>query len=122
MHIKVDSPEVARMLETAVGAKRMMTFLTERKEDYNLINRELRARSGLGLKFSLVQINNSSNMTGTFSHGQLAEFGRECGGIVRYLNDDVPAPSHMPVMVRSFLQSFVMLHKVIYVKSDARCA
>ena len=118
MHIKVDDPAIARMVESSVAPKRMMTFLAEFQEDYDLINRELRARQNL--KFTLVKISNTENMSGSFSTRQLRDFGHTCGGTVHYLNDAVPAPSHMPVMVRAFLQSFTMLHKIIYVKPDPR--
>lgn len=107
------------MVESSVAPKRMMTFLTDSQEDYDLISAELRGRQRL--RFNLCCVKHTSDQSGTFSPSQLSDFGRVCGGPVRYLIDEVPAPSHMPVLVRAFLQSFAMFHKVIFVKSDPRC-
>lgn len=117
MYIDVDSVEIARMLESSIVEKRLMSFLTELDEDAQLLNMELRTQ---GLKATICTIKNNENMPGPFSKSQLRDFGTACDGNVRYVIDDVPSPTHMPVMVRSFLQSFCSLHKVIYLKPDPR--
>ena len=112
MHIKVDDVSIARMIETFVPANRLMAFLVERKEDYDFLNEELRRRQKL--KINLYLVSNTDNMRGSYSPSQLHEVGEACGGVVRYLSEAVPAPSHMPILVRAFLQSFSGFHDALY--------
>lgn len=118
MHIKVDDAKVARILEGLIPPRRLMAFIVSNQSDYDFINTELRKKQKL--RFDLNLIENMENQRVPYSHDVLSELGEMCGGSVRYVGDNVPAPTHMPKIVNIFLQSFCSIHRALYLTPNER--
>ena len=117
MHIKVDDDTIARMVESFIAQRKLTAFICDTEADYKILNAE---RKRCGMKVDLYHIKHNEPIRGPYSHELLREAGETFGGTVRYLSEAVPAPSHMPLIVRAYLHNFTMFHKAIYMVSDQR--
>ncbi len=72
------------------------------------------------LLIDIVVIKNTSEQRRPYDAHALKSLGTQLGGTVTYLTQAVPVPEGMPMMVRAYLETFQMIHKVLVLQPNSR--